>query len=117
MTKFGNIKMKAAAIIAASTGLLTHTAQAKRAMISNTTNFGDTISECKSVLIPRLVLKLNFNRPGESKLVSHSSHSSQESHSSHPSHGSGYSGGGDGGGSFIGPLLLVGGLAGGLWDL
>ncbi len=65
----------------------------------------------KKRLVSKLVLKLNFNRPGDSKMAGHSSHSSHESHSSHASHGSGYSGD-DGGGSVVGPLLLVGGLVG-----
>ena len=111
MVKFGNLKIKAAAIIAASTGLLTHVVTAECAPLTYGSDDGGAISRIKSRLVPKLVLKLNLNRPGESKLVSHSSHSSHESHSSHASHGSGYSGG-DGGGSFVGPLLLIGGVVG-----
>lgn len=111
-SRLNNIKLKAAAIIASATGVLTQTAPntAKAAVdIDLPQSFG--YSKSRNRVVPKLVLKLNVSNPERSRVVSHSSHSSHESHSSHASHGSGYSGGNEGGG-FVGPLLIVGGLVG-----
>jgi uncharacterized membrane protein YgcG len=113
-TRLFNLSRKTLAIATASLSMLnSQRAIATPHVINNTDdelNIGQRLLRNK-MFKPKLTLRLNPYRPGNSRLAYHSSHSSHSSHASHSSHSSGgYSSGSSDGGDGAGlGVLAVGG--------